>query len=82
MGSAGKSISGRSSGAECHFMIETWRRADEPGRSRLDGGRRNSVTPEGDGPAPSQSLCRRKHLTMALRPDPSYRSSSRIADVS
>jgi len=35
-----ESVSGRSSNAEYHFMIETWRRASEPGRSRLDGDRR------------------------------------------
>ena len=80
MGPAGKSVSGSSSGAECHFMIEAWRRAGRTGTqsTRSPG---TSVTPK-DGPPGAQPELAPAARTpgMAVRPDSSYRSS-RIARV-
>ena len=79
-----ESVSGRSSNAEYHFMIETWRRASEPGRSRLDGDRRYLRDSREGLSGAQQSLPRGTHLTIAVGPDSTYRSClfSELRDVS
>jgi hypothetical protein len=63
-------------------MIEAWRRAAEPDAADSMVVAETSVTPEGGLPGAQPELVPAARTpAMAVRPDPSYRSSSRIARV-